>query len=79
MVRIYGHSWPVRWGDRGERKMVKVYSNCPEVELFVNGRSAGAQEAGQPGLPGRRAALAGAACARARTSCARSATTAASR
>ena len=39
MVHIYGHSWPVRWGDEGEEKMVKVYSNCDEAELFVNGKS----------------------------------------
>ncbi|MCX6327481.1 MAG: DUF4982 domain-containing protein [Bacteroidia bacterium] len=41
MVHIYGHSWPVRWGDAGEEKMVKVYSNCDEAELFVNGVSYG--------------------------------------
>ena len=41
MARIYGHSWPVRWGEPGERKMVKVYSNCSEAELFLNGRSCG--------------------------------------
>src|SRR6185503_14248714 len=39
MVHIYGHSWPVRWGDTDELKLVKVYSNCPAVELFVNGSS----------------------------------------
>lgn len=41
MVHIYGHSWPVRWGDEGETKTIKVYSNCPEVELFLNGTSLG--------------------------------------
>ena len=41
MAHIYGHSWPVRWGEPGERKMVKVYSNCAEAELFLNGRSCG--------------------------------------
>ncbi len=41
MVHIYGHSWPIRWGDDGELKMVKVYSNCPEVEMFLNGKSCG--------------------------------------
>ncbi len=41
MAHIYGHSWPVRWGDQGEEKMVKVYSNCDEAELFVNGKSYG--------------------------------------
>ncbi|HSE30613.1 MAG TPA: glycoside hydrolase family 2 TIM barrel-domain containing protein [Pyrinomonadaceae bacterium] len=39
MVHIYGHSWPTRWGDKEECKLVKVYSNCPTVELFVNGSS----------------------------------------
>jgi beta-galactosidase len=41
MVHIYGHSMPVRWGDEGETKMIKVYSNCDEAELFVNGKSVG--------------------------------------
>lgn len=41
MLHIYGHSWPVRWGDEGEEKEVLVYSNCRQVELFVNGESQG--------------------------------------
>ena len=41
MIHIYGHTWPVRWGARGERRMVKVYSNCPQAELFLNGVSLG--------------------------------------
>jgi beta-galactosidase len=41
MVHIYGHTWPVRWGPDGHPRTVKVYSNCPQVELFVNGVSAG--------------------------------------
>ena len=41
MLHIYGHSWPVRWGEEGEPREVLVYSNQPEVELFVNGQSVG--------------------------------------
>ena len=44
MVHIYGHSWPVRWGKAGEEKLVKVFSNCGQVELFVNGASAGVRQ-----------------------------------
>ncbi len=39
MVHIYGHTWPVRWGKDGELKMVKVYSNCEEVELVLISQS----------------------------------------
>ena len=44
MVHIYGHSWPVRWGEKNEAKLVKVYSNCPTAELFVNGTSMGVKK-----------------------------------
>jgi beta-galactosidase len=51
MVHIYGHSWPVRWGDEGEQKMVKVYSNCDEAELFVNGKSYGVKKRSSQDFP----------------------------
>jgi beta-galactosidase len=51
MVHIYGHSWPVRWGDPGEQKMVKVYSNCDEAELFVNGKSYGVKKRNSQDFP----------------------------
>jgi beta-galactosidase len=44
MIHIFGHGWPVRWGDAGEEKEVKVYSNCPDVELFLNGKSVGVKK-----------------------------------
>lgn len=51
MVHIYGHSWPVRWGNEGEEKMIKVYSNCDEVELFVNGKSYGTKKRNSQDFP----------------------------
>lgn len=51
MAHIYGHSWPVRWGDDGEEKMVKVYSNCDEAELFVNDKSAGVKRRNSQDFP----------------------------
>jgi beta-galactosidase len=41
MAHIYGHSWPVRWGQPGESREVHVYSNCDRAELFLNGASMG--------------------------------------
>ena len=51
MVHIYGHSWPVRWGNEGEEKMIKVYSNCDEAELFVNDKSYGVKKRNSQDFP----------------------------
>ncbi|MDB5229475.1 MAG: glycoside hydrolase family 2 protein [Chitinophagaceae bacterium] len=51
MAHIYGHTMPVRWGDEGEQKMVKVYSNCDEAELFVNGKSVGVKKRNSQDFP----------------------------
>jgi beta-galactosidase len=51
MVHIYGHSWPVRWGDSGALKMVKVYSNCAQAELWVNGKSYGVRHRDSQDFP----------------------------
>ncbi|MGE6219035.1 glycoside hydrolase family 2 TIM barrel-domain containing protein [Nubsella zeaxanthinifaciens] len=51
MAHIYGHSWPVRWGADGEEKMVKVYSNCDEAELFINGKSYGIKKRNSQDFP----------------------------
>lgn len=51
MIHIYGHSWPVRWGKPDELKDILVYSNCPEVELFVNGTSQGRKKRNSQDFP----------------------------
>ncbi|WNR46188.1 glycoside hydrolase family 2 TIM barrel-domain containing protein [Paenibacillus roseipurpureus] len=51
MVRIYGHTMPVRWGMEGERKLIKVYSNAEQVELFLNGQSLGAKQRDSQDFP----------------------------
>lgn len=43
VLRIASRDWKVRVGKEGEIQQIKLYSNLPEVELFVNGESAGKQ------------------------------------
>ena len=51
MIHIYGHTWPVRWGGKDDRKEILVYSNCDEVELFVNGVSQGVKRRNSQDYP----------------------------
>ena len=51
MLRIFGHQWPVRSGEKGAEKEVRVYSNCAEVELFLNGKSQGKRRRNSADFP----------------------------
>lgn len=51
MIRIYGHSWATRWGAPAEEKTIKVYSNCEEADLFLNGRSLGTKKRNSQDFP----------------------------
>lgn len=51
MIHIYGHSWPVRWGEPDEIKTVRIYSNCEKVELFLNGESCGIKKRNSQDFP----------------------------
>lgn len=51
MLHIYGHGWPVRWGNEGEDKEILVYSNCQKVELYVNGESQGIHKRNSQDFP----------------------------
>jgi beta-galactosidase len=51
MIRIFGHAWKERWGNADEEKQLKVYSNCREVELFLNGKSLGVKKRSSRDFP----------------------------
>jgi len=51
MIHIFGHTWQTRWGKPDEKKVMKVYSNCEEVELFLNGVSLGKKKRDSQNFP----------------------------
>jgi beta-galactosidase len=51
MVHIYGHTWETRWGMPNEDKLIKVYSNCKEAELFLNNVSMGVRKRNSQDFP----------------------------
>jgi beta-galactosidase len=51
MIRLFGHEWQTRSGKPGEAKEIRVYSNCADVELFVNGKSAGVKKRNSQDYP----------------------------
>ena len=51
MIHIYGRTWPRRWGRAGQKRTVKIYSNCTDVELFLNGESLGTRKRDPQNFP----------------------------
>jgi beta-galactosidase len=51
MAHIYGHNWPIRWGEEGQLRDVLVYSNCDRAELFLNGISQGTRARDSQNFP----------------------------
>ncbi|MBD0834766.1 glycoside hydrolase family 2 protein [Aestuariibaculum suncheonense] len=41
---IESHTWTERQGPKDKPRTVSVYSNCPSVELFLNGKSLGVKQ-----------------------------------
>ncbi|XCF07491.1 glycoside hydrolase family 2 TIM barrel-domain containing protein [Tamlana crocina] len=41
---IESHTWTERQGPKGKVRTISVYSNCSEVELFLNGKSLGVKK-----------------------------------
>ncbi|MHA7943636.1 glycoside hydrolase family 2 protein [Formosa sp. 3Alg 14/1] len=48
---IESHSWTERQGPEGLKRNISVYSNCREVELFLNGKSLGIKKRDTKAFP----------------------------
>lgn len=44
VIRIASRDWKMRTGEINKPQSIKIYSNMPEVELFINGQSIGCQK-----------------------------------
>lgn len=44
VIRIASCDWEMRTGEINKPQSIKIYSNMPEVELFINGQSIGCQK-----------------------------------
>ena len=44
VIRIASRDWEMRTGEINKPQSIKIYSNLPEVELFINGQSIGCQK-----------------------------------
>lgn len=44
VIRIASRDWEMRTGGINKPQSIKIYSNMPEVELFINGQSIGCQK-----------------------------------
>lgn len=44
VIRIASRDWEMRTGEINKPQPIKIYSNMPEVELFINGQSIGCQK-----------------------------------
>ena len=48
---IESHTWTNRQGPKGLKRSVSVYSNCSEIELFLNGKSLGVKKRNTKDFP----------------------------
>lgn len=44
VIRIASRDWEMRTGEINKPQSIKIYSNMPEVEVFINGQSIGCQK-----------------------------------
>lgn len=50
-VYIQSHTWTTKFGSEGEKKAIRVYSNCNEVTLTLNGEELASKLRNEKGFP----------------------------